>query len=769
LCAYYLLPSLLIDTTMMQIRLYLLISLSLLGQEPLQAFLAPRQRTCLAPHQRTLPNRPVVNLASDSDDNNNDDSNVNSDSDNDKNNAKGDDPKKRSRSPYYGKRRNVSKKSDAAPISKEEKKEIVAQAAKDLRKMSKKDEEIEDASLLDIVNPFKAGKKLRSALQSLTGIPDTTKSIYLDDRIGVGLSLAERNPSLQRQSDYTPEVLVVGATGEVGRLVVKRLLLDGNFRIRVLVRDLYSKTLNLLGPGVTYCQGDLSNYESLEYALTDVDKIVFCAGAPRQDEADFQDKFQQYMLDTLSSNSGSEAESLKSDLEWEHMESVLGLRAKLAEQVDCIGMQHLIRAYQNVRFADYGASQTAKRSLFKFGSKNEDFGLFAIDEEDEDAELLDSSYDYDEEAVEADEEDYYEELTNRYDLTEGEEYSSTVQLREGRILTKTQCLWMRNAFSHAVFVGKVLEAGEATVVSSRLRSREEPEIGLDLSNGFGGFILRVCSDGGTYEAFIRTELYETEGIEYVCEFTTETKVQEKDNKSRNKFTTVRLGFENFKPVQRRQEEANMNDVKVPQFRGRDMRQLGFRYRGDNHAAKKLNTRFFFKGDNDSKYSQFYLAFDYIKVYRSQTEPEFVYLSDARIPPVISEGMVRHDRKQVREKRDVLLEEADLISAAADQRSSEETYYKYRGEEILKGSGLPYAIVRVAGYNEVSTGEASTIELAAEPTLEAVSRSDVAQVCASALVDPNALNKSFYMSKSLKTATAEDENISAKFSQLPADI
>ena len=176
----------------------------------------------------------------------------------------------------------------------------------------------------------------------------------------------------------------------------------------------------------------------------------------------------------------------------------------------------------------------------------------------------------------------------------------------------------------------------------------------------------------------------------------------------------------------------------------------------------------FKGDKDNQYRQFYLAFDYIKVYRAQPEPEFVYLSDARIPRVITGGMVRHDRKQIREKRDSILDDSDVLLPALDQRSSEETYYKYRGEEILKRSGLAYAIVRVAGFNEVSFGEASTIMLSTEPSLEAVSRSDVAQVCAQALLDPNALNKSFYMAKSVKAATSEDENISAKFSKIPMD-
>ena len=46
-------------------------------------------------------------------------------------------------------------------------------------------------------------------------------------------------------------------------------------------------------------------------------------------------------------------------------------------------MQNLVRAYQNVRYADYGTSQAAKRSLFKFRSREGDFILFDIDPEDE--------------------------------------------------------------------------------------------------------------------------------------------------------------------------------------------------------------------------------------------------------------------------------------------------------------------------------------------------------------------------------------------------
>jgi hypothetical protein len=42
-------------------------------------------------------------------------------------------------------------------------------------------------------------------------------------------------------------------------------------------------------------------------------------------------------------------EKTESDMEWEQLESVLAVRAALAEQVDVIGMQNLVRAYQHVR------------------------------------------------------------------------------------------------------------------------------------------------------------------------------------------------------------------------------------------------------------------------------------------------------------------------------------------------------------------------------------------------------------------------------------
>lgn len=48
---------------------------------------------------------------------------------------------------------------------------------------------------------------------------------------------------------FVPLVLVIGATGRTGRLVVRKLVRKG-FRVAVLVRSLSSETLNLLGSGM---------------------------------------------------------------------------------------------------------------------------------------------------------------------------------------------------------------------------------------------------------------------------------------------------------------------------------------------------------------------------------------------------------------------------------------------------------------------------------------------------------------------------------------
>lgn len=456
-------------------------------------------------------------------------------------------------------------------------------------------------SILEMINPFNAGKSLRSTVESAIDLasaitnnpasrllPDRRSiyyNYYLDDQLGLsGVELKDdpkydstTAPSShwlsQSDDDYRPEVLVVGAAGALGRVLVKRLVLENKVRVRVLVRDLYSSTLNKLGTGVTYCQGDLNDMESLEYAVTDVDKIVFCAGGRRHLEGDGED---------------------------EKFEAMLDQRSRDAQMIDGAGLRNLLHAYVNVRNADYGTSQAAKRVLFKFQKRPADFSLFGIDDGSVDG-----------------------------DVDSGDLERSSYSVAAAT----SQCDWKSNKFGHGVFVGKVRWDGVCAISSARLKSRSNPSQGIDLrSGGFAGLVCRVCGDGGVYEAFVRTEAYERLGVEYVCEFKTSSKSQTDgaDGMSRAKWLTVRLAFADFRPRMRQFQSQGGEDAQrmrqalgksdIPPFMGRDIRQLGFRYRGKSNWS------------GATSWSKFYLALDYIKVYRGQPEPEFVYLSGNYLKP-----------------------------------------------------------------------------------------------------------------------------------------
>lgn len=562
----------------------------------------------------------------------------------------------------------------------------------------------------------------------------------------------------------------------------------------------------MLGTGVTYCQGELYNMESLEYALTDVDKIIFCESPPQKDELDYQMKFDQFVQDTLqekekgsSNNKNDKGSSLNSgsgettttssvdpkELEIQQLSELIEMKAKIAEQVDCIGMKNVLRAYQNVRYADYGTSQAAKRSLFKFQSREEDFGLFSIhfdDEEDdniyEEAKVSASDNDdysnsrdertkrikrdneyndeydmmmntnnyglkqdkYDQNAY-YDNDDYYNEeynydnydsygMDDAYGNSDSKQTKSTAVKPISKTSTiKTQVNWLKNKFNHGVFVGKLpssqLQQGgsEASIISSRLRSRDDPERGIDLSNGFAGFVCRLCSDGKTYEAFVRTSDFESYGIEYVCKFQSSAKANI-GNKSGNKFTTVRLPFSSFVPVARRKRGMDSKTIgdQFKSFNGNDVKQIGFRVCSTDNVVSKssIESRIKGKKSNDNNWISFYLALSYIKLFRMQPEPEFIYLSDARLGDV-DKNMVNHQLKQVilpnkeNVKNDgatTLFDESEAkrVITNRNDRSTQELYYKYVGEELLRNSGLTYSILRIPELNELASGEFSTLRL-----------------------------------------------------------
>jgi hypothetical protein len=152
--------------------------------------------------------------------------------------------------------RKSKSKVSATDERNKKKEEVMKQLKEKLEERKKIDGNKNDGGLLNKLNPFQVGQSLRKTIGDLgtlttlgTGLSDRTKQkYYLDDRFLDGELLTERNPNLERmeRDNYVPEVLVVGGTGEVGRLVVRRLLLEGRFRVRVLVRGAYSLTIQAL-------------------------------------------------------------------------------------------------------------------------------------------------------------------------------------------------------------------------------------------------------------------------------------------------------------------------------------------------------------------------------------------------------------------------------------------------------------------------------------------------------------------------------------------
>ena len=59
-------------------------------------------------------------------------------------------------------------------------------------------------------------------------------------------NIADEDSAMGEDLEFVPQVLVVGATGRTGLIIVRKLLLRG-FRVSVLVRSLSTETLNRLG------------------------------------------------------------------------------------------------------------------------------------------------------------------------------------------------------------------------------------------------------------------------------------------------------------------------------------------------------------------------------------------------------------------------------------------------------------------------------------------------------------------------------------------
>jgi len=259
-------------------------------------------------------------------------------------------------------------------------------------------------------------------------------------------------------AEYIPLVLVIGATGRTGRIIVRKLLLRG-FRVAVLVRSLSSETLNLFGSGVSYSYGDMTDYKSLLDAMEDVDKVVFVAES-----------------------------------------------AEKANQEK--GLRNIVRSLQDTRTFTYGDAEATKSSLFKFRRKR-DFGMFEMEASGDDiSERLAAAGLSSRPSVA-----YWK----RSEAHSNAVFVGTVFDRYlGSAVVSSD---LRTSLSSAYDAIDTVSAD--AIADQEDDDFAAPPEGTSLSLGeFSGLLIKCIGDGQLYTAVLRTSLYESDGVEYQYSFPT---------------------------------------------------------------------------------------------------------------------------------------------------------------------------------------------------------------------------------------------------------
>lgn len=129
-----------------------------------------------------------------------------------------------------------------------------------------------EESLLDKVNPFALGVKSRSLFDQVWDRFVSLSSVTRRGAPPPELDSFDEEDELARGTT----VLVVGGTGRVGRVLLRKLLLRG-YRARVLARDVTEQKRSELPASAELFEGNVSDYSAVKRAMASCDKVVMCA------------------------------------------------------------------------------------------------------------------------------------------------------------------------------------------------------------------------------------------------------------------------------------------------------------------------------------------------------------------------------------------------------------------------------------------------------------------------------------------------------------
>ncbi|GMH57445.1 hypothetical protein TrST_g9636 [Triparma strigata] len=560
---------------------------------------------------------------------------------------------------------------------------------------------------LSLPNPIALGRLTRKIL---------TSPIYLE---GFSPVPPPYLPPTPPSSPSKPTILIIGSTGSLGLTVVRRLNLSNSYKLKVLVRDIYSQTVDNLGYTVSYSYGDVRDVEAMGVGVTDVDKVVYVAAGVEKDETDVgggrgegemegtvtfwnggrgfgfirgegmeriyvhwrslerttgdgkrelkkgdrvafklgsREKFSNNTLYNLVTNGGR----YNTPSGWRDVEVATKIRripsrVDASKSVNYVGLNNVLRSLQDVRYVDY--DESPKRTLFRFKKPKRVSDV------------------------------------NKW----------TVESVNGNVPAQWWN-WKQNNALNGVWKGKGFKGFKVRLLSGRLSTREAG-VGVDFS-GFGGFTIKMMGDGKDYECIVREG-----GEEYSSKVTTVVN----PSTGRGKFTNVVIGFDTFK---------SESGAPLPQ---KNITQVGFSYDGGG---------------------EFYLSLSYMKLYRKEKRqtPEFLFVSDGRLPVEVKGEMVNDGLEQIEEEGSSELFDEEEEGKSVRERKRER-YWKWKGEESLKSSGVPFSVIRVLGYEEESQYTRSKLKLQKHnKNLTKVTRLDVADAVLKSLGDERACNKVLYLTR-----------------------
>jgi uncharacterized protein YbjT (DUF2867 family) len=455
---------------------------------------------------------------------------------------------------------------------------------------------------------------------------------------------AKNKPQIAGEENKMGTVLVVGATGGVGKRVVRKLLERG-YKVRSLVRDTEAAKA-ILGDKTQLVVGDITRPETLtDEVMQDITAAICCTGVRVQPvEGDTSDRAKYY-------------QGVKF-----YQPEVVG---DTPERVEYLGIKNLVKA------ASYQLKKPKEKLIFDFTKPSQDVKETwgALD-----------------------------------DIVMGGVSESNIRLVDNT----------------ALFSGNVSTANSGGFASVRTRNFS-PAINL---SGYEGIELRVKGDGKRYKFFIRSSTT-WDGVGFAYSFDTVYGI----------WISVYIPFDALTPVFRAKTLKNGEKLDTSQISSFQLMLSKFEYDGE------LNPKF--------QPGLFQLQLEYIKAYSGTTLPKFVMVSSA--------GVTRPGRPGIK------LEEEPPAVRLNDQLGGILTW-KWRGEESVRESRVPYTIIRPCAMTEEAGGKALIFDQG-DNIKGKLSREDVAELCVVALEQPKACNVTFEVKEG---ENGNSQNWDSLFSQLKQD-